>query len=58
MKTFEFKLYIRTKQGHEFVVSRSEIVAQNVDGALKQFNRMELPFHHFTTITAKPKSNF
>ncbi len=50
MKTFKFKLYIRTKQGQEFVVACSEIMAQNVDAALKQFNRKDLPFHHFATI--------
>lgn len=50
MKTFRFKLFIRTKQGQEFVVGCSEIMAKNVDAALKQLTRKDLPFHHFATI--------
>jgi hypothetical protein len=49
MKTFRFKLYIKT-QGQEFIVGQSEITAQNVDEALKLFHKKDLPFHHFSTI--------
>lgn len=50
MKTFIFKLYTKTRQGQEFLISAKTITAKNVDDANKAFNRLDLPFHTFCTI--------
>jgi hypothetical protein len=47
---FNFKLYIRTKQGQEFLVNSLFIDAKNYDEAASKFNRLDLPFHHFATV--------
>lgn len=49
-KHFNFKLYIRTSQGQEFLIKSLGIDADNYDLALKKFNSLELPFHHFSTV--------
>lgn len=50
MKTFIFKMYIRTKQGQEFIIGQSKIQANDCDAATKIFNNKDLPFHSFCTI--------
>lgn len=50
MKTYTFKMFIKTKQGQEFLTGVKVIDANNYDAALKIFNRLELPFHHFATV--------
>ena len=50
MKTFLFKMYTRTNNGQEFVVGQRSITAKDVDDALKIFNRLDLPFHTFSTV--------
>ncbi len=50
MKTFKYLLYIRTKQGQEFVVNQFLVEAKNVDDANKILNKKDLPFHHFSTV--------
>jgi hypothetical protein len=47
---FNFKLYIRTKQGQEFLINSLFIDAKNYDEAASKFNRLDLPFHHFATV--------
>ena len=47
---FNFKLYIRTKQGQEFLVNSLFIDAKNYDEAASKFNRLDLPFHSFATV--------
>jgi hypothetical protein len=49
MKTFIYKLFIRTG-GQEFTVGAYKIEAPNVDDANKKFNRLDLPFHHHSTV--------
>lgn len=50
LKHFNFKMYIRTSQGQEFLVKSLGIDAVDYDAALIKFNRMDLPFHHFSTV--------
>ena len=50
MKTFLFKLYTRTKQNQEFLIGCKTINAENQETANKIFNRLDLPFHTFSTI--------
>lgn len=52
MKTnhFNFKLYIRTGQNQEFLIKSIGINAKNIDEAANIFKRMDLPFHHFSTV--------
>lgn len=51
LKHFNFKLYIRTKQGQEFLIKSFGIDAENYDLAKNKFNKMDLPFHHFSTVS-------
>jgi len=48
--TFLMKMFIRTKQGQEFIVGQKTIAAINYDAALKIFRNSDLPFHHFSTV--------
>lgn len=48
MRTFAFTMYIKTAN-QEFVIGRAMVQANNADDALRQFNRKDLPFHHFAT---------
>jgi hypothetical protein len=50
MKKFIFLMFIRTKQGQEFNIGKKEIVAKDYDLASSIFNKLDLPFHHFTTV--------
>ena len=45
LRSFLFILFINT-----FEVGRKEIVSNSYDNALKQFNRLDLPFHHHSTV--------
>lgn len=49
MKKFKYVLYIKTSN-QEFTVGMKIIEAKNVDNANKLFNRLDLPFHHFSTV--------
>ena len=53
MKTFKFRLYIRTAQKQEFLVGSIDIAAKNYDVANKEFSKKDIPFHHFATVTSK-----
>ncbi len=48
--TFIIKMYIRTAQKQEFNVGSKIIHAADYDSAYKQFSRLDLPFHHFSTV--------
>jgi hypothetical protein len=56
MKTFEFKLYIKTGSNllngnsQEFVIGYKLIQAKDYDNANKIFNKLDLPFHHYCTV--------
>ena len=50
MKKFLFKLYTKTRQGQEFLICTKTINAENIDNANKSFNRLDLPFHTFSTV--------
>jgi len=50
MKSFQFKLYIRTAQKQEFLVNMFTIQAKNYDMAKGLFNKRELPYHDFSTV--------
>ena len=50
MKKFKFTLYIRTAQKQEFTVGVKTIQAKNIDIANSMFNKLDLPFHHFSTV--------
>ena len=52
LKHFNFKLYISTSQGQEFLVKSMGIDAVDYDAALNIFNKRDLPFHHFATVKA------
>jgi hypothetical protein len=48
---YQFNLIIRTEQKQEFTIGFKLINALNYDEALKTLNKMDLPFHHFATVT-------
>jgi len=50
MKQFIFKMYIKTSQGQEFLTGSKKITSNNYDEAKKIFNKLDLPFHHFSTV--------
>ena len=50
MKNFKYSFYIKTSQGQEFSVGQKTIIAENVDKANYLLNRLELPFHHYSTV--------
>ena len=53
MRLFTFKLYVRTAQQQEFNTATKTIQAKNYDEARKQFSKLDLPFHHFSTVESK-----
>ena len=50
MKTFKFEMFTRISQGQEFTIGSKTIDAPNYDNALKEFNKLDLPFHHFALV--------
>jgi len=50
MKTFIFKLYIRTNQNQEFNTGKKVIQAKNYDEANKLFSKLDVPFCQFVTV--------
>ena len=50
MKQFIFNMYTRTNQGQEFNTGQKIIEAKNYDEAKKLFSKLDLPFHHFSTV--------
>ena len=50
MKQFIFKMYTRTNQNQEFKIGQKIIDAKNYDEANKLFSKLDLPFHHFSTV--------
>ena len=50
MKQFIFKTYIKTSQDQEFNTGQKIIEAKNYDEAKKLFSKLDLPFHHFSTV--------
>lgn len=48
--TFIINMYIRTSQKQEFIVGSKTIQAADYDSAYKQFVRLDLPYHHFSTV--------
>ena len=48
MRTYNFTMYIKTN-GQEFSVGRKIVKANNVDEAIKLFNKLDLPFHSYAT---------
>jgi hypothetical protein len=49
MKQFQYKFYIRTNN-QEFNVGIKNIEAINIDYANKKLNKLELPYHHYSTV--------
>lgn len=50
MKQYKFNLFMRTRQGQEYNIGSKIIDAPDYDTALKTFNKMDLPFHHFAQV--------
>jgi hypothetical protein len=49
MKQFQYKFYIRTNN-QEFNVGIKNIEAIDIDCANKKLNKLELPYHHYSTV--------
>lgn len=49
MKTYYYKFWMRLGK-QEYQTGGKRIIAQNVDQANKELNKLDLPFHHFSTV--------
>jgi hypothetical protein len=49
MKQYQIILYIRTK-AQEFKVGAYLLLAKNADEVNDKLRKMEIPFHHYSTI--------
>ena len=51
MRKFTFTQYIR-EDAKDIQVNSVDIVAKNYDAAIKELNKIKLPFHHFGLVTS------